>query len=155
MKVSKMKQLIFIILSYCISNHAFGHAISEEAKILAKCEGAYLYLAHLAQMGNNEGLAKNLLYRASRVTAAHLFLNEENGRVSEEALEQIKSERRKDRKLLDADPEIVITKGNECDKSVPAIISKTRSMNKIWDGKNFDEWQEMLFVGYRKSLGVR
>ncbi len=137
-----------------VTKIGLGQSISEETKLLARCEGTYLYLAHLSQMKNNEGLAKNLLYRASRVTTAHLFLNEVNGVVSEEILDQIKSVRRKIKPSLDADPESAILRASECDKSVSSVISKIRSLDKVWDNKNYDEWQQILFNGYRKSLGI-
>jgi len=149
-----MKKYIFLLFMCGVTTIGLGQSISEETKLLARCETTYLYLAHLSQMKNNEGLAKNLLSRASRVTTAHLFLNEVNGAVSEEILDQIKSIRRKIKPSLDSDPESAILRASECDKSVPPVISKVRLLDKIWDNKNFDEWQQILFNGYRKSLGI-
>ena len=70
-----MNKLLFIITIF-FSTFAMSASISEETKNLSRCEGIYIYMAHLAQMQNNEGLAKNLLFRASNTSTAYLFLNE-------------------------------------------------------------------------------
>ena len=145
--------LIFLLPLSALNS--LGQSISAESTNLAKCEGVYVYLAHLSQMQNNEGLAKNLLYRSSRVVAAYLFLNESGGKVKGEVMEQIKSVRRAEKPSLDADPNGVILKASECDKSTPNAIAKARNMNKVWDGKNYDEWQQLLFAQYMKTLGIK
>jgi len=148
------KSLFFGFLMH-LSTTAFSQTISDESRNLAKCEGVYLYAAHLSQMQNNEGLAKNLLYRASSVTTTHLFLNENGGRVKGEIIEQIKSVRRAGKSSLDADPYGVYTKAGDCDKSCSGSISKARNMNKIWDGRNFDEWHLMIFQESMKAMGIK
>ena len=145
----------FFTIFLFLSVNSFAQSISEDSKNLARCESVYLYAAHLAQMQNNEGLAKNILFRASRVMTANFFLNESGGRVKGEILEQIKSIRRANKPLLDADPYSVYTKAGECDKSTTSSISAARNMNKIWDGKNFDEWQQMLFNQTTTSMGLK
>lgn len=112
-------------------------------------------MAHLAQMQNNEGLAKNLLYRASNTATAYLFLNESGGRVTGEIMEQIKSVRRTDKPNLDANPSNVIQRAGLCDTTTAPVISKARAMNKIWDNKDFNEWQQMVFATYLKTLGIK
>jgi hypothetical protein len=146
-----------IILSAAIlfSSTVFGATISEETKNLSRCEGIYIYMAHLAQMQNNEGLAKNLLFRASNTSTAYLFLNESGGRVTGEIMEQIKSVRRADKPNLDANPSSVIQRGGLCDTTTGPVISKARAMNKIWESKDFNEWQQMMFATYLKSMGIR
>ena len=114
-----------------------------------------MYVAHLAQMQNNEGLAKNLLYRTSGVVAAYLFLNESGGKVKGEVMEQIKSVRRSEKPSLDADPNGAILKAAECDKSARNAIAKARNMNKVWDGKSYDDWQQFLFAQYMKTMGIK
>ena len=151
-----MKNILkILIFSFIFSSNSFSQTISTESRILASCEGIYLYAAHLSQMQNNEGLSKNILIRASRVTTAMLFLNESGGRVKGEVLEQLKGVRRAEKPLLDADPNSVFVKAGDCDKTTPSMISKARNMQKIWDGKNFDTWQQTLFNQYMSSLGLK
>jgi hypothetical protein len=148
-----MKIIIFATVLF--SSTVFGATISEETKNLSRCEGIYIYMAHLAQMQNNEGLAKNLLYRASNTSTAYLFLNESGGRVTGEIMEQIKTVRRTDKPNLDANPSSVIQRGGLCDTTTGPVISKVRGMNKIWESKDFNEWQQMMFATYLKSMGIR
>jgi hypothetical protein len=149
-----MNKLLFIITIF-FSTFAMSASISEETKNLSRCEGIYIYMAHLAQMQNNEGLAKNLLFRASNTSTAYLFLNESGGRVTGEIMEQIKSVRRADKPNLDANPSSVIQRGGLCDTTTGPVISKARAMNKIWESKDFNEWQQMMFATYLKSMGIR
>jgi hypothetical protein len=149
-----MNKLLFIITIF-FSTFAMSASISEETKNLSRCEGIYMYMAHLAQMQNNEGLAKNLLFRASNTSTAYLFLNESGGRVTGEIMEQIKTVRRADKPNLDANPSSVIQRGGLCDTTTGPVISKVRAMNKIWEGKDFNEWQQMIFATYLKSMGIR
>lgn len=149
-----MNKLLFII-AILFSPFAKSALISEETKNLSRCEGIYIYMAHLAQMQNNEGLAKNLLFRASNTATAYLFLNESGGRVTGEIMEQIKSVRRADKPNLDANPPSVIQKGGMCDTTTGPVISKARAMNKIWESKDFNEWQQMLFTTYLKVMGIK
>ncbi len=149
-----MHKLLFIIAIF-FSTFAQSASISEETKNLSRCEGIYIYMAHLAQMQNNEGLAKNLLFRASNTSTAYLFINESGGRVSGEIMEQIKAVRRADKPNLDANPYAVLEKAGHCDTTCGPVISKARGMNKIWEGKDFNEWQQMMFSTYVKSMGIR
>jgi hypothetical protein len=149
-----MNKLLFIITIF-FSTFAMSASISEETKNLSRCEGIYIYMAHLAQMQNNEGLAKNLLFRASNTSTAYLFLNESGGRVTGEIMEQIKAVRRADKPNLDANPSSVIQRGGLCDTTTGPVISKVRAMNKIWEGKDFNEWQQMIFATSLKSMGIR
>ena len=149
-----MNKLLFIIAIF-FSPFAKSALISEETKNLSRCEGIYIYMAHLAQMQNNEGLAKNLLYRASNTATAYLFLNENGGRVTGEIMEQIKTVRRADKPNLDANPSSVIQRGGLCDTTTGPVISKARGMNKIWESKDFNEWQQMMFATYLKSMGIK
>jgi len=151
-----MKNILKIfIFSLIFSSNSFSQTISNESRILSSCEGIYLYAAQLSQMQNNEGLSKNILMRASRVTTAMLFLNESGGRVKGEVLEQLKGVRRAEKPLLDADPNSVFIKAGDCDKTTLSIITKARNMQKIWDGKNFDAWQQILFNQYISALGLK
>ena len=146
---------LWILISLFLPALAFGQTISADTKLLSLCEGRYLFVAHLAQMNNNEGLAKNLLLRSSRVTTAHLFLNERNGKVSGEVMNEIKTVRRAEKPALDADPERAIVLADQCDKTTPRIIAGARNMGKVWDGKKFDDWQQLIFEQNMKSMGIR
>jgi hypothetical protein len=144
--------LIFLLLTL---ENVYAANISEETKNLSKCEGVYIYAAHLAQMNNNEGLAKNLLFRASNAVTAYLFLNEKAGRVSGEVMEQIKAARRADKPNLDANPYGVFERAGVCDSISSSLVSKARSLNKIWDGRDFNEWQQMMFTTYLKTMAIK
>jgi hypothetical protein len=146
---------VTVFLYFLLSFNSYAHTISSESRILASCEGIYLYAAHLSHMQNNEGLTKNILYRASRVTTAMLFLNESGGKVKGETLEQLKNVRRAEKPLLDTDPNSVYLKAGDCDKTTPSIIAKARNMQKIWDGKNFDTWQQMMFNEMLTTMGIK
>jgi len=128
--------------------------VSEESKVLGQCEGAYLYLMHLSLMANNEGLAKNLLLRASRVNTAYLFLNERNGQVTGDVLNQFRAIQKEQKAEFDKDPNTATLKVLECDKTEP-IIERVKNMQKVWDGRNFTQWQLSVFEYYMKLLGFR
>jgi hypothetical protein len=132
-----------------------AQTISEETKLLARCEGVYFYAAHLAQMSNNEGLAKNLLFRSSTVTAAHLFLNEKKGRVSGDVIRQITQTRLSDKRTLDANSDQILQRIDQCDKTAQPIIEKVRGLGKIWDNRTYDEWQHEMFQQNLRNLGIR
>ncbi len=149
-----MKKILFIVMMF-FSHVAFSATISDETKNLSRCEGIYVFAAHLSQMQNNEGLAKNLLFRASNTATTYLFLNESGGMVSGEIMEQIRAVRRADKPNLDANPSSVIQRGGLCDTTTAPVISKARHMNKIWGGKDFNEWQQMTFATYLKTLGIK
>jgi len=151
-KISKGILLSLLLVSL---TKAHSTPLSPESVTLAKCEGVYLYLAHLAMMNNNEGLAKNVLYRASRVVTANLFLNEKGGKVSKEVMTQIATIRRNDKKNLDANPNSTVARAGDCDTVAQPSISKARGQNKVWDGRNFDQWQTTIFQQYLDSLRIR
>ena len=75
-----------IALQALYLNQADAITVNNDSKILARCEMVYLYNSHLAIMQNNEGLAKNMLFRASSVVAANMMLSENDGNVSGEIL---------------------------------------------------------------------
>lgn len=150
------KSGIFLFLAtFAFLSGQNAQAISADTKLLSLCEGRYLFVAHLAQINNNEGLAKNLMLRASRVTTAHLFLNERNGKVSGETMNEIKAVRRAEKPSLDASPDRAVSLADECDKTTPRIVASARNIGKSWNGKKFDEWQQMIFEQYIKSMGIR
>lgn len=140
--------LLFIPLS-CYSQ------INNESKNLAWCEGVYIYYAQLFQMRNNEGLAKNLLHRSSRVVSANLFINLENGKVSAEKIRQIKDVRKNMKATFDLQPDSHISEITKCDSSVQSTIAAVRAKNQIWDGQKFDDLQQKMMQTYLTSLGIR
>jgi hypothetical protein len=129
--------------------------ISNESKNLAWCEGVYIYYAQLFQMRNNEGLAKNLLYRSSRVVTANLYMNLENGKVSGEKVRQMKDVRKNMKATFDLQPDLYINEITKCDSSVQSTIAAVRAKNLIWDGQRFDDMQQKLMQNYLSSLGIR
>jgi hypothetical protein len=129
--------------------------ISSDSKNLAWCEGVYIYYAQYFQLKNNEGAAKNLLFRSSRVVAANMFLNLENGKVSGEKVAQFKEARKGMKQTFDSNPESYISEVGKCDASVQSSINSVKSRNQTWDGQNFDVLQQSLFTKYLNSLGIR
>ena len=98
-----MKKIIAILLFFPLQATS---QISSESKNLAWCEGVYVYYAQLSQMKNNEGLAKNLLFRSSRVVTANLFLNLEDGKVSGDKVRQFKEVRKNMKITFDSQPDL-------------------------------------------------
>lgn len=147
-----MKKIIAILLFFPL--HAISQ-ISSESKNLAWCEGVYLYYAQLSQMRNNEGLAKNLLFRSSRVVTANLFLNLEDGKVSGDKVRQFKEVRKNMKITFDSQPDLYFNEIAKCDSSVQSIIAAVRAKNQIWDGQKFDDLQQKMMQTYLNSLGLR
>jgi|688.fasta_scaffold2000654_1 hypothetical protein len=129
--------------------------ISNESKNLAWCEGVYVYYAQLFQMKNNEGLAKNLFFRSSRVVAANMFLNLENGIVSDDKVRQFKEVRKNMKARFDSQPDLYFNEIAKCDSSVQSSISAVRMKNQTWDGLKFDDLQQKMMQTYLRSLGIR
>ena len=152
-----LKKLLLLTAALCsIAPATAGSLISEESKHLASCEGIYIFLAHLSQMQNNEGLAKNLLYRASRVYAANVFMYFSKGDVPDETLAQWKAVRRVEKPSLDANPQLAIYRASECDKTVEQSIRRIRNENKkVWAGLSYDEFQQTIFNQSMTSMGIR
>lgn len=147
-----MKKIVAILLF--IPLHAISQ-ISGESKNLAWCEGVYVYYAQLSQMKNNEGLAKNLLFRSSRVATANLFLNLEDGKVSGDKVRQFKEVRKNMKITFDLQPDLYFNEIAKCDSSVQSTISAVRAKNQIWDGQKFDDLQQKMMQTYLTSLGIR
>jgi hypothetical protein len=141
--------ILLIIPLSCFSQ------ISSESKNLAWCEGVYIYYAQLSQMKNNEGLAKNLLYRSSRVTTANLFLNLESGKVSGDKVRQFKEVRKNLKTTFDLQPDLHFNEIAKCDSSVQSTIASVRAKNQIWDGLKFDDFQQKMMQTSLTSLGIR
>lgn len=144
-----------LIALISITKIASAQEADEDSKFLSRCEGAYIFLAHLAQMQNNEGLTKNLLYRASRTTTAYLFLNERGGKVPGELLNKIAAPRRAEKKSFDQNPNLAINLASRCDDETGPLIKKAQALNKTWDGKQFHEWQASVFEASLKILAIK
>lgn len=147
-----MKKIIALLL--LLPLHAISQ-ISSESKNLAWCEGVYIYYAQYFQMNNNEGAAKNLLFRSSRVVAANMFLNLENGKVSGEKIGQFKETRKNMKSMFDANPENYLSEVKKCDSTVQSTIASVKSKNQTWDGQTFDMLQQNMMNKYLSSLGIR
>jgi hypothetical protein len=147
-----MSKIIAFILLFPLSSFS---QISSESKNLAWCEGVYVYYAQYFQLKNNEGAAKNLLFRSSRVVAANMFLNLENGKVSGDKIGQFKETRKNMKSLLDSNPENHMTEITKCDSSVQSTIATVKSKGQIWDGQNFDMLQQSMMNKYLSMLGIK
>ena len=151
-----MKHVLFwIVLNFSLANFANAAAISKESENLAWCEGVYLYYAQGMQIRNNEGAAKNLLFRASRVTTANMFMNLKDGVVSGDVIGQWKAARSILKAKFDADPDKWMAELNKCDTSTKSVIQSIRDRRIIFDKKTFDEFQGGIFATYRNSLGIQ
>jgi len=147
-----MKKFIAILLLLPLL--AFSQ-IASGSKDLVWCEGVYLYYAHYSQIANNEGAAKNLLYRASRVTTANLFLNMENGVVSGDKIGQFKEIKKNQKTMFDSNPDKYITGIFECDSIVEKYIAIERAKNQIFAGMSFDATQQLAFEKMLSTMGIR
>ena len=151
-----MKHVLFcIFLTFSLTNSAIATAISKDSENLAWCEGVYLYYAQGMQIRNNEGAAKNLLFRASRVTTANMFMNLKDGVVSGDVIGQWKAARSRLKAKFDADPDKWMAELNKCDTSTKSVIQSIRDRRIIFDKKTFDEFQGGIFATYRNSLGIQ
>ena len=147
-----MKKFIAILLLFPFSSFS---QISDDSKFLAWCEGAYLYHAHYSQLSNNEGAAKNFLYRTSRVMTANLFINLENGEVSGDKVRQWKEIKKNQKAMLDSNPEKIDSFTANCDLIVPKRIATARSMKQTFDGLSFDAYQQFVFEKLLSTMGIR
>ena len=143
-----------IALQALYLNQADAITVNNDSKILARCEMVYLYNSHLAIMQNNEGLAKNMLFRASSVVAANMMLSENDGNVSGEILAvwrkigfNIKS--RLDYKQTTVSKELLL-----CDRPVERIIREVIYLDKTLWGYNFDELHQLFYDKLRLKLGI-
>lgn len=147
-----MRKIIALVLLFPLPSYS---QISSDSKNLAWCEGIYVYYAQYFQLMNNEGAAKNLLYRSSRVVAANMFLNLENGIISADKIEQFKQARRNIKSILDSNPENHMSEITKCDSTVQSSIASVKSKKQIWDGQNYDMLQQSLMNNYLKMLGLK
>jgi hypothetical protein len=130
-------------------------AMTADTRSLVNCEAVYIYYAQYFQMNNNEGAAKNLLFRASRLTAAYLLLNLEDGVVSGKKIGEFKTIQRQVKARLDADPIGGLSQATACDKKSPPIVSRVSARGIIWQGKNHQQLSEFLLNGMLGSMGIR
>jgi hypothetical protein len=147
-----MRKLAFLLLF--VSLPALSE-LSAESRNLAWCEGVYIYYAQYFQIKNNEGAAKNLLFRSSRVVAANMLLNMESGKVSGEKVGQFKEVRKNMKSMFDSNPEGGLSEVSKCDASVQSTIAKVKSQNQTWNGQGFDVLQQSIMDKYLSTLGFR
>lgn len=137
-----------------ISRARAYYEISSDSKVLSWCEGVYIYYAHVNQIRNNEGAAKNLLFRASRVVTANMFMNLDGQTVSGDKLAQFKAVRRGMKERFDKDPNFYSGEVDSCDKKVAPIISNIQGDKKRWRGVSFLEFQQKMLESYLRSFGI-
>jgi hypothetical protein len=126
--------------------------IPDKIKTLGKCERVYIMMGHLSQMQNNVGMAKNMFYRASRVTSAWAFLSEKYGRVPGAVMEQVSGFQRTEKPYLDADYNYLVQRTLECDSTTQALVTEARERSNTVEGRSFDDWQKEIFAEYTSAL---
>jgi len=142
-----------VILVVSMPNFCF--ALTPETRTLVRCESMYIYYAQYFQLQNNEGAAKNLLARATRLTAAYMLLNLEDDIVSGEKLDQFRLIRRETKGELDLDPHGNIKQLTNCDRATPAILATVRKKLIVWQGKTYEELSVYLLEASLRSLGIK
>ncbi len=130
--------------------------VSTESKNLSRCQAIYSYAARYILLMNNEGAAKEMLFRTSQTVTALFFLNLDNGVVSGDKLGQFKEAQSGIKNMLDTGGEDKLAKEiSACDKSNSSSILKARHLNIIWDGKDFNKAQQFMLSGFLANLGIK
>tara|TARA_B100000780_G_scaffold234730_1_gene175170 strand:- start:250 stop:711 length:462 start_codon:yes stop_codon:yes gene_type:complete len=140
------------VLFFTTTQLAF--ALSNDQKLLSKCEAVYMYSAHLAQMQNNNGLATNLLFRAARSTTALFMISEVNGVIKGSVIDQFKRIGRISKGSLDSGETEVMKELSECDlRALPIAIDVERTRKKLW-GYTFQELQNQALQKLKQTIGL-
>lgn len=129
-------------------------ALTNNQKILSKCEAVYVYSAHLTQMQNNTGLATNLLFRAARSTTALFMISEVNGVIKGSVIDQFKQIGRLSKKRLDNRETQIMDELSVCDsRALPIAIDVERTREKLW-GYTFQELQNQFLQKLKQTAGL-
>lgn len=137
-----------------ISGACFAGEVDATSIYLARCEGVYLYGGQAAQMNNNEGLAKNILLRASRTSVALFMLNDDNGNVAASKLSAFSHLHSEMKAKLDNRSLDLLDALNECDiRALPVVVDVEQTREKLW-GLSFQELQNQVFQKYLSTLGI-
>ena len=146
--------LIIAVPLLVYSSQALAQKFSRDVINLAQCQNVYAYSAHLAQMQNNEGLAKNFLLRQAQVTVASFILTERNGVVSEKVKRKFKSIQLENKKKLDAGKLQVNNEIARCDRKSQPIIQKVMNSKKTLWGLSFVQLQTKMFHEGLRVMGI-
>ena len=144
---------IFVLLTWSLSP-AFGQSIDSQSKRLAECEFTYTYTAHVMQLRNNEGAARNLLNRAAIITTANFMNNEVNGIIAGWKIKEFTLLRDPLKRKFDTGAIDPVAASGSCDLDALPVAVKVRSNEKMLWGQSFDELKQGFFEKLRASLGV-
>jgi hypothetical protein len=146
-----------LALFFALLCHTSGATATRdhETKKLSWCEGVYLYYAQYFQILNNEGAAKNLLFRASRTSAAALLVNIEGDKVPSHRVLFIKASRSNLKETLDSAPNQHFSEVSRCDIEVMPLVSSVIRRNLTLGGKDFVELQQAILSSTSNSLGLK
>ena len=129
-------------------------ALSDNQRLLAKCEAVYAYSAHLAQMQNNIGLATNLMFRAARSTTSLFMISEINGVVKGSIIDQFKQVGRLSKKRLDNRETQIMDELSVCDsRALPLTNTIEQLRKKLW-GYTFQELQSEFLQKMKQTIGL-
>ena len=129
-------------------------ALSDNQRLLAKCEAVYTYSAHLAQMQNNIGLATNLMFRAARSTTSLFMISEINGVVKGSIIDQFKQVGRLSKKRLDNRETQITDELSVCDsRALPLTNTIEQLRKKLW-GYTFQELQSQFLQKMKQTIGL-
>ena len=140
------------VLLLTTTQNAF--ALSDDQRLLAKCEAVYAYSAHLAQMQNNIGLATNLMFRAARSTTSLFMISEINGVVEGSIIDQFKQVGRLSKKRLDNRETQIMDELSVCDsRALPLTNTIEQLRKKLW-GYTFQELQSEFLQKMKQTIGL-
>lgn len=149
-----MKMFFLLTLAF-LSICGRVNAGTKESNILARCNGIYNYVAHTAQMQNNEGLAKNLLFRSSRTVTSLFMITAVDGVIKGERIEEFRSIQQRYKSNLDAGRLNLNYELRRCDQEALPITNRTEQAGGMLWGLTFQELQEQLFAKARRMMGIQ
>ena len=129
-------------------------ALTNNQKILSKCEAVYTYSAHLAQMQDNIGLTTNLLFRAARSTTSLFMISEIDGVIKGSVIDQFKQVGRLSKKRLDNRETQIMDELLFCDsRALPLTNTIEQLRKKLW-GYTFQELQSQFLKKLKQTMGL-
>jgi hypothetical protein len=149
-----LRTAIYSVVFTFFSLAAHAEQLTSEVRTLAKCEGVYMYAAHLAQMQNNEGLTRNILFRAARTSVAVFMLSEKSGVISGKLIAQFADIHKITKGALDAQKLDVSTELKFCDKNALPITNSVERSHKILWGLDFQGLHLQVLKKFMQILGL-
>jgi hypothetical protein len=149
------KTFVLILSSFLFFSTAQSTlALTNDQRLLAKCEAVYAYSAHLAQIQNNIGLATNLMFRAARTTTSLFMVSEINGVIKGSVIDQFKEVGRLSKKRLDNRETEIMDELSVCDsRALPLANNIEQLRKKLWD-YTFQELQSQFFQKMKQTIGL-